>query len=247
MDAQAISDALEALSNTDTARRQRKQQQPLRGLRGTPLSEVARIAAASWTESRPVLPDDEGELNNLFASAWEDGLVAIGLLAACIPDYPEEALELGLSWLTRLDDVATGDALGWLVLGGGSLASGRGLASLGRPDHIAARRAIVMAGMAALPEPIEGPSAAPLRARLSEKRVQFVEEPLSNALTAHVNTWLRDESPAVRKGLRRLLRSWTRTDAAAVVAWGDSVRGGLPRLLRDEVNRARRRADRGQE
>ena len=242
MDPFVIADALDALSDDETARRQRKQHQPLRGIRGTPLGEVARIGAAAQSDDPPALPADEGALSELYAGAWEDGLVAIGLLAASIPDNAEVALDIGLRWLDRVDDLATADALGWLVLGGASLASGEPLASLPMPGHDAAKRAIAMAAMAALPVPVEGPSAAPLRARLGERRVQWVTSAQSAALHEHLHRWLRVESPAVRKALRRILRTWTQTDPEDVVAWADSVRGGLPKLLRAETDRARRRA-----
>jgi hypothetical protein len=244
MDAMTVSETLDALSDADTAKRQSKQVQPLKGVRGTPLSEVARILAAIQLEAPPKLPDDAGELSDLFAAAWEDGLIAVGLLAACVPDAPQTTLDIGLEWVNRIDDTATADALGWLVLGGSCLAAGEPLSSLGRPSHIAARRSVVMAAMAALPEPVEGPAASALRARLSQKRVAWVEAPRSEALHAHLTAWWRDESPAVRKAVRRVLRTWTKSDPAAVVVWGDSIKGGLPKLLRAEVDRARRRANR---
>lgn len=55
---------------------------------------------------------------------------------------------------------------------------------------------------------------------------------------------VRDEDAGVRKALRRVLRAWAKHDPASLVTWADGVRGGLPRLLGDEVQRARRRADR---
>ncbi len=244
MDPYTLSDTLEALADAETARRQRKQAQPLRGIRGTPLAEVARIAAAAQQESPARLPEHAAELGELFAAAWEDGLVAIGLLAATVPDSPHDALDVGLDWLGRIDDVATADALGWLVLGGGCLASGEPLSSLGKPMHVAAKRAVVMAAMAALPEPLEGASAAALRSKLSQRRVAWVDSPQSEVIAEHLNGWLRDEMPPVRKAVRRVLRAWTKWDPAAVTAWGDAVRGGLPKMLRAEVERARRRAAR---
>ena len=59
-----------------------------------------------------------------------------------------------------------------------------------------------------------------------------------------VDGLLRDESPAVRKALRRVLRAWGQADPEAVTRWAVSVRGGLPRILQSEVKRAQRRSER---
>ncbi len=243
-DLSVVSESLEALSDTGTARRRRKTHRTLRGARGVPIGEVARIAAATWNDRGASLPGDDDALTALFGAAWEDGLVAIGLLGAVIPDAPEEALQLGLEWLERVDDVETADALGWLVLGGALLASGGTLATLPHPDHPLARRAVVMAGLAATPEPIIGPSASPLRERLGTRTVQWVGEALSPMLATHCTRWCRDEAPTARKALRRVLRAWADSDPVALAAWGDGLHGGLPRLLADEVRRAGRRAAR---
>lgn len=245
--AEVVSETLELASDETTARKLRKQVSTLRGLRGVPLGEVARIAASTWEASRPELPAAEDALNQLFGTAWEDGLVAVGLLAAALPDAPAEALRVGLQWVDRLDEHGTADALGWLVLGPAALLSGDPLAVLDpllSHARVAARRAAAMAGMAWLPERIEGPSAAPVRARLGQKHVQWVDAPRSDAVAALLDRLVRDEAPEVRKAVRRVLRAWADSDPAAVVDWGDRWRrsGGLPRLLSDEVERARRRA-----
>src|SRR5690606_4371906 len=110
MDAEAIAETLEALAQDDVARRAGRMVQTLRGIRGVPQAEVARIAAAAWEEDPPRLPDDEDLLARLYGNAWEDGLVAIGLLAAALPDTPADALQIGLDWCTRIDDAPSGDA-----------------------------------------------------------------------------------------------------------------------------------------
>ena len=242
-----VSETLEAMSVGTDARKRARQVKTLRGVRGTPPSEIAQIAAAAWLESPPDLDDPEA-LTTLFATAWEDGLVAIGLLAAALLDRPRDGLDLGLDWANRVDDVATADALGWLVIGPGALLSEQPIAGIvgelrdhRRPE---VRRVAVMAAMAHLPIPVEGPAAAPLRARLGQSRTQFVDNALSPAVAELVSRSLRDEAPAVRKALRRVLRVWAKADPQAVTSWAETVRGGLPKLLRPEVQRAARKLDR---
>jgi hypothetical protein len=99
-----------------------------------------------------------------------------------------------------------------------------------------------MSAMAHLPVPVEGPAAAPLRARLGQPRVRFVDEALSPAIADLCTAFLRDEAATIRKALRRILRSWADSDPAGVAAWADTVKGGLPKLLQPEVRRARKRA-----
>jgi len=242
-----VSETLEAMSRDADAKKRARQVKTLRGVRGTPVSEIAQIAAAAWQETPPDL-DDADTLTTLFATAWEDGLVAIGLLAAALIDRPADGLDLGLDWAQRVDDVATADALGWLVIGPGALLSKQPVSTVvgelrdhRRPE---VRRTAIMAAMAHLPIPIEGPAAAPLRARMGQSRAQFVDTPLSPAVAELVDGSLRDEAPSVRKALRRVLRTWGQADPHAVTAWAATVRGGLPKLLRTEVDRAARKASR---
>ncbi|TNE91273.1 MAG: hypothetical protein EP330_05675 [Deltaproteobacteria bacterium] len=246
LDIETLADALAELATGDQARKKGQHVRTLRGVRGVADGDLARLIAAAWNEQRPVFPDDEVDLRQLYFGAHEDGLLAIGLLAAIVPDDPEEALEFGLDLLESVDDVQTGDALGWLVLGPGAVAAGRdpalfvGLAkSLSRP---AQRRALVMACLAWLPEPLEGPAAAALRERLGQRAIAFVDAPLNEPVRAVVDGLLRDEAPAVRKAIRRVLRAWTNADPGAVVAWSQTVRGGLPKILQGEVKRAERRS-----
>ncbi len=247
MDAERVSARLEQLSNAGSARARGKQLNTLRGIRGVPDGEIARLLAGLWSNDRPKFPRDLDALRTLFGAAYEDGIVAIGLCAALVPDAPDDALDLGLEWLERLDDTGTADALGVLVLGPAALATSS-LSELrlatrghGRPE---VRRAGIIAALAWLPEPVTGPGAAALRARVGTKQVQFVDAPASAAVSDQADAFLRDPHPAVQKALRRVLRAWGDADPAALVRWGDSIRGGLPSLLGDEVKRARRRAER---
>lgn len=244
----ALDEMLEAMAEDDTARKMRKQVQPLRGIRGVPNREVAAITRAAWEEFEPRLPRDSEALRALFSRAWEDGLVAMGLAAACLPDAPSSALDLADVWLDQVDDLGTADTLGWLLWGPALLATGQAagevLAARRGSEAPFVRRAAVMAALAFLPIPVEGPAAAALRQRLGETRIQWVADPQSTAIHAVCDAFLRDEHPAVRKALRRLLRTWGQSDPSAVVTWAEMVRGGLPKLLKDEVRRAQRRAER---
>lgn len=246
MDEELIAETLEAMSDGRTAKAMGRSIRTLKGVRGVKDGEVARIAAALWHEEEVDLEHDDRALSRLFAGAYEDGLVAIGLLAAALPDDPEAAWDLGTDWLGRLDDTSTADALGWLVLGPSMLAAGRTVDDLlertQSHEHPAVRRAGVAAALAFLPVPVEGAAAAPLRERVGMKRVQFVEQPLTEGLVAVASATARDEDATVRKGLRRLLRLWTKVDPASVAAWGQDFPGGLHKMLGAEVKRAARRA-----
>jgi hypothetical protein len=248
MEEALISQALEAVADRRTAQTLQKSVRPLKGVRGVPTGEIARIAAAAWKDQPVVIDDDREGLSRLFHAAYEDGLIAIGLLAAALPDDPDAALDLGLEWLKTVDDLFTADALGWLVLGPAILATQSPPSELIEPakalDHHAPRRAAVSAGLAWTPQRLEGPAAAPLRARVGERHLRFVEETHSTFVDALACAFVRDEAPSVRKAMRRLLRAWTSGDPAAVVQWADGVRGGLPKLFKEEVDRARRHAAR---
>jgi hypothetical protein len=240
LDASELSEALEQASDTKTARRMAKQHQPLRGIRGVPLHGIAELTGTAWRSWKPTVKNDEEELSSLFQTAWEDGLVAIGLLGSCVPEEPEQAFDLGRSWLDQTDDLATADALGWIVLGGASLLTAKTLDTLYRHNHVLVRRAVTMAGMAWTSAPMEGPSAAALREKLGERTIRWTDHSHDAKLTTLCHSMLRDEAPSIRKALRRVLRAWTADQPSAVVQWADDVRGGLPKMLRAEVDRARR-------
>ncbi|MCO4744557.1 MAG: DNA alkylation repair protein [Proteobacteria bacterium] len=247
VDIEAITETLARLANSGQARKNTKHVQTLRGVRGVADGDVARCLADTWKREKPAFPDDVTDLRQLFFGAHEDGLISIGLLAAILPDDPEEALEIGLDLLESVDDVQTADALGWLVLGPGILTAGRQPRSLinlvGTLRRDAQRRAVVMSAMAWLPEPLEGPAAAALRERLGQRTIAFVEEAQSDAVRAMIEATFRDQGTSVRKAVRRLLRCWGSADPEAVLEWADSVRGGLPKMFKSEVSRAKRRAE----
>jgi hypothetical protein len=248
MNPDVVAERLEAASTPEAAKAASRQIHTLRGVRGVPPGAIARVIAEVWRTERPMLPRDEDSLETLYFNAWEDGIVAIGLLAALVPDAPAEALDIARGWLDRIDDVGTADALGWLVLGPCTLAAGADveeeLAPLRSHAHPAVRRAGVMAGLAMTPEIIEGPAAAALRERLGVRDVQFVEDALSENLAIITDAFLRDEDPSVRKALRRVLGAWADADPDAATEYLEGVRGGVPKMLREEVERAARKARR---
>ncbi|MCP4805415.1 MAG: DNA alkylation repair protein [Proteobacteria bacterium] len=233
-----ISETLEALSDGDTAKRRSKHLKPFRGLRGTPVGEIARVCADSWAENRTRLPRDSDGLHELFLAAHEDGLVAIGLTAAAVPDAPHEALDLVDRWLLIIDDLESADALGWLVLGPALLAGrepfAQALCEHARHPKSVVRRISVMACLAALPIPIEGPSAAALRARLGQKRVAFVDAPQVDAVLRVLRAYVRDQDPHVRKALGRVGRTLAEQAPERLDELMGSIQGGLPKSLKLE-------------
>jgi hypothetical protein len=177
-------------------------------------------------------------LRATFGAAWEDGLVAIGLAASCLGGDPSAVVELGLEWLTRVNDVATADALGWLVLGPAALATDRFeevLDETAKAQHPAARRAGVIMGMALLPTSIQGPAAAALRAALGTREGQIVEAPRTTELRMLATEFARDDDPGVRKGLRRVLGAWAEHDPKEARRWMEGFPGGVHKMLRDEI------------
>ena len=251
MNPDVIATQLEASANADAAAALSRQVHTLRGLRGVPTSELAKIIARAWKTEKPALPRDEDSLTTLYGNAWEDGMVAIGLLSALVPDAPQDALDIAKDWLGRIDDVGSADALGWLVLGPATLASDGDiddtLGTLRQHGHPAVRRAAVMAGMAMTPELIEGPAAAALRERLGTRDVHFVEAALSDRLAPLADAFLRDEDPGVRKALRRVLGAWALSAPDAAEDYINGVRGGVPKMLREEVEKAARKGRRRME
>ena len=235
---ESASRALELASDVETAHATRRQVQPLRGIRGASQREIAKAADEIWRTDPPSLPADQPLLDRLFNTAWEDGLVAVALLAALVPDSPGAAATLAEEWLARTDDLLTADALGWMVVGPSAIAGKTGALDLverfrdGGPIE---KRAAVLAGLAWTPSPLEGASAAAVRARLGTPIVQWVAELDQNAVCILLNGFVHDLDPGVQKGLRRLIRRFAEVDPDSALAWSARVRGGLPPLLRDEL------------
>lgn len=243
-----ISRALDKAASREQARGMKKHLQPLRGLRGVAGPAITAEINRAWASGVDLdNEDDVADLAHLFSTAFEDGLVAIGLAAAALPDAPVEALDLCERWLRMTDDLQTADALGWL-LWGPALLSGAGdpvstLTQAGHQGDAFVRRAAVLALMAALPVPIEGPAAAGLRKRANERRVAFVDAPQDNLLAQVLPGFLRDENPQVRKAVARVLREWAAVspDRAEEAA---NISGGIHRTLRDALNKGLRKGRR---
>jgi len=218
-----------------------KQLQPLKGLRGTPHAEVARLIAQTW-KKRPVrLVDDGDALHELFCTAHEDGLVALGLVAAALPDDPQGALDLAERWLDMVDDVETADALGWMIygpaLGAAGEPVGEVLSSWARDPRPAVRRMALMGALSLLPILLEGPTAAGIRARLGEKRVALTDSVDGVSLSRICTAYLRDADASVQKALARVLRSWGIWDPKGVEGFLAGIKGGMPKRLREEAMR----------
>lgn len=240
LDPDAISAQLEKLSDGVLAKKRGKQLAPFRGLRGTPPRDLVKVLVEAW-QAKPRLPRDAEGLNDLFVAAHEDGLVAIGLVAALAPDSPADALDLADRWLPMVDDVETADALGWMVVGPGLMASGEPFADT-LLEHRSAQRAevrrmAVMATMAALPVALEGPAAAALRERTKNRNTAFVTDPIPDAIAPVVLGYLRDTSPLVQKAITRVMRTWATLDPDRVLELMNSVSGGVSKKLRQEINR----------
>jgi len=280
-DASFLSAALAAAADDAHARTRLGQIRPLRGVRGVPNGALARIIDAAWKDGPTRLPYDAPVLRALFGQAWEDGIVAIALAAGALPDAPDVALDLGLAWLSLVDDAETADALGLALIGPGLLATGADLPAAalavaagqapgagadgdlddddtddddddgsGRdaPDPrrggraIWARRAVLAAGLAGLPVPLEGPVAAALRARLGMAHVAFVAEPQDAFVAGVLRAFVRDESPPVRKALLRTWRAWASVDPDAATDLLDAIPGGVSKVVRADVEGAARKA-----
>ncbi|MFT5681965.1 MAG: hypothetical protein ACI8RZ_002883 [Myxococcota bacterium] len=247
---QTISEQLEAVADEGYARRVSRHISPLKGLRGVPSRDVVAVLVSAWKNNGVKLPRDNEGLIQLFRTAHEDGLVAIGLAAAALPDSPDAALDLAEGWMEVADDLDTADAIGWLLLGPGLLASGEPfvahLTELLSEASPIRRRTAVIALMAALPIPIEGPSAAALRARLKQKRVAFVEEPIDALLQGVLPRAMKDSDPHVRKAVARVMRTWAVSCPDAVEAIMAEQPGGVSRYIREEAEKGIRKGRRKQ-
>ncbi|HCH65036.1 MAG: hypothetical protein CL927_13530 [Deltaproteobacteria bacterium] len=238
--ASTLSQILSKAATPQKARGLKKHISPLRGVRGAPGSAMTEAILAGW-KSGVHLDEatDVAQLKLLFSTAFEDGLVAVGLAAAATPDDPESGLELCRYWLSLTDDIQTADALGWLMWMPALLSgAGKGPSDLldARNADPFSRRAAVIALLAALPVPIEGPSAAGLRARLEQRRVAFVDAPLDEILEEVLPPFLNDSNPQVRKGIGRVVRTWAASSPDRAEA-AVHTPGGLHRVIRDELEK----------
>ena len=247
MSVHTLSELLELFANPQQARKTQKHNKCLRGIRGVAPGEIARIASAYWLENGIQLERDEMELRQLFSTAFEDGLLAITLLAPLSTSEPEACLDMALDWASMLDDAQTTDALGWGILGPILLISPDGqdaIHSLRTHTNPWARRAAVMAGMAALPLPIEGTVAACIRANLGQKSVRFVDSPIHHWIERCLDASVRDSHPAVQKAVRRLSSAWALHAPNEATQWAIAFRGGLPKMIRLELEKSARKGTR---
>ena len=243
MNIHKISEYLDDNSDRGLATRKSQHVQPLRGLRGTPASDVAKLISKIWRKESPSLFESADDLHRLFLTAHEDGLVAIGLAAAGLTEDPDIALDLAHRWLDMTDDVETADPIGWLLLGPAMLATGSAgkLAGLAKDHRPMVRRASVMACMAALPVPIEGPAAAGLRERVGEKQVSIVDTPQSEVVRSIMECTFRDSDPLVLRAVGRVLRSWGESDPGSVVVFLENIKGGIAKRLREQAQKGIRK------
>jgi len=236
-----ISAALQQRTDSSYARKRGKQIQPLRGLRGVPARDVVEVLVESWRASPLDLPDEAGPAHMLFTTAYEDGIVAIGLAAAALPDVPYEVLDLADRWIEIVDDVETADALGWLLFGPALLASNEpfvpAVKELITHEHPMRRRVGILACFSLMPTPIEGAAAAALRERLDQRRLAFVEEVMDDPLAELLPLAIHDRVPMVRKCISRAFRTWGTFSPDRVEEVIAGARGGAPRYLRDEATK----------
>lgn len=246
-----ISAALQAHSDTTYARKRNRQIQPLRGIRGVPARSVVAVLVESWKASPLDLPDENGPINQLFTTAFEDGIVAIGLATAALPDAPYEVLDLADRWLELVDDVESGDAIGWLMFGPALLASREPFVSSVKElivhEHPLRRRVGILSCFAAMPTPLEGPAAAALRERLGQRHLRFVETAMDDALDELLPRLIRDEQPVVRRALSRAMRTWATFSPDHVEEIITTFSGGAPRALREEVTKGIKKGRRMQQ
>ena len=240
MSVQTLSELLEMFADPYQAKKTQKHNKCLRGIRGVAPGEIARMATAYWVENGINLSRDGDDLRRLFGTAFEDGLLAITLLAPLATTEPDTCLDIALDWATMLDDAQTTDAIGWGVFGPILLVSPDGydaIQTLQKHSNPWARRAAVMAGLAALPVPIEGTVAACIRANLEQKTVRFVDEAMHEWVQCILDASVRDSHPAVQKAVRRLTGVWAFHAPEEASIWGNEFRGGLPKMIRAELEK----------
>jgi hypothetical protein len=223
-----------------------KQIQPLKGVRGVPLGDVAAIAAEFYKRSPARLPEHYEGLHSLYCTAHEDGLVAIALASVAAIDTPEAGLDLAMRWLDMVDDLETADALGWLLLGPCLLAqhSGGELLGMVKDGRPMVRRAGVMGCMAALPVRVEGPAAACLRERAGERHIQMVDKAASPLVAKVMGRAIRDSDSHVLRAVARVLRGWGESDPQAVEHFLAHTPGGIAKRLREQAEKGIRKGRR---
>ena len=237
-----LSVELAAKADDEVAHRLKKHVHTLRGVRGVAPGEVSRVVAQAAAALDLDLAQDGPALSALFGTAWEDGLAAIGLVATVVATQADDAADLGLQWADRTDDVGTADALGWYVLGPAAVITAQvgDLVALRKHPRPETRRCAVSAALAWTTEPIEGPAAAGLRAKLGATSLSMVDAPQTELLFAVCSRFARDEAAPVQKAMRRVLKAWAASEPRVVVRWAETVKGGLPRMLGDVVHEAKR-------
>ena len=234
---------MEQRSSIDTARKLRREVKSIKGIHGVNSRDLSSIIIDLFDTSGPTLLENLDQVDDLFGHSYEEGLIAVGLLAATLPDAPELCFELALSWLERVDEHQTADSIGWLLIGPGMLATrtpcSEVIQIVEQNDHPLAMRSAVISGLAALPEVVSLTAAAGLRARLGTPEIRFVDEAASTIVSELLTTYFKRAEPVVRKGVRRLLGAWTRCDQEAVIEWQQRAQqmGGLHKMLSTEIAR----------
>ena len=240
MDLDLISEMLEAVSDREQAKKLGRHNKCLRGIRGVASGEIARVVVAAWEDASLSFPRDTHALDQLFGAAFEDGLAAIALLAPSACRRPMDSIHLALKWASQTDDPQTADAIGWALIGPSLLVEPQvygEVEELLQHHRPWSRRVFVMAAMAALPIPLEGPVACCLREDLGTARVQFVDKAVDQWLIQILNATLRDDAPPVRKAVRRVIGAWALVDPDAAVEWADHFPGGIPKMIRAELEK----------
>lgn len=249
---------LNAHANPRFAQKRGRQLQTIRGVRGVENAVLIELI----NESLPVvLEQHDATLNQLFGTAFEDGLIAISLLAVAGLENPSDALVLARHWLTFVDDVETADALGRVVIGpclwhqempGDAQWLAENHRELLREVVRSpfAVRAMMMASLAWLPEPVPGVTGAGLRAAIEASKVAFVEEPQSEALTLVFRHFLGlknanapgflHETPMLRKTLLHALKLWACWDPDSVAQCLQESLSTVPRVLQQAVKKGER-------
>lgn len=241
IDVEALRAELAAAADDVTARKHASQVRCLRGIRGVPFGAVARAGDRAWRQSPTTLPDDADAIEALFGTAWEDGLIAVGLLATATGSDPAGAHALALRLAARVDDHVTADALGWLVFGPLAAHLRRPYPEVVEPllhhHREDVRRIAVSGALAFTPALVEGPSAAPLRAQVGEAKIRISDRVDPRVLGWAIATFRKDEG--VARAVRRLVAVWGAEDRDGLLAFAGSVPGGLPGPLAAEVRKFR--------